>query len=99
MEGLRRRLFIVVAAAPPAVAANPYWAFGYATSSDGVAWKKSAANPVLSTASVSGWLGFYLSKLLYHNGTFYLYFDVGQTEGGYNVTNVWEASHQGLLTP
>lgn len=50
---------------PPAVTANPYWAFGYVTSSDGVTWKKSTASPLLSLASVSGWLGFYLSTLLY----------------------------------
>ena len=29
---------------------------GYATSSDGVVWSKYAGNPVLSTASPSGWL-------------------------------------------
>ena len=31
------------------------------------------------------------------NGTLYLYFDVGQTESGRGVTNVWMATHQGLL--
>ena len=68
-------------------------AFGYATSSDGISWRKSAANPILSTANVSDWVGIYLANLLYHNGALYLYFDVGQS----GFTNVWMATHQGLL--
>ena len=39
-----------------------------------------------------------LEAALFQNGTLYLYFDVGQAKGGTNFTNVWEASHQGLLT-
>ena len=86
-----------LSAAPPGTAPNPYSAFGYATSSDGVTWRKSTANPVLSTLNVSDWIGIYLANLLYQNGTLYLYFDVGQTESGRGVTNVWMATHQGLL--
>jgi hypothetical protein len=90
-------VMVYLSAAPPGTAANPYSAFGYATSSDGVTWRKSTANPVLSTLNVSDWLGIYLANLLYQDGTLYLYFDVGQTESGRGVTNIWMATHQGLL--
>lgn len=80
-----------LSAAPPGTAPNPYSAFGYATSSDGVTWRKTSANPILSTLNVSDWTGIYLANLLYQNGALYLYFyfDVGQTESGRGVTNVW----------
>jgi predicted GH43/DUF377 family glycosyl hydrolase len=82
-----------LSAAPPGTAPKNYSAFGYATSSDGITWHKSEANPVLSTLNVSDWLGIYLGNLLYQNGTLSLYFDVGQL----GFTNVWMATHQGLL--
>ncbi len=84
---------VYLSTAPVGTAPNHYSAFGYATSSDGVTWHKSTANPILSTLNVSDWQGIYLGNLLYQHGTLSLYFDVGQ--GGF--TNVWMATHQGLL--
>jgi predicted GH43/DUF377 family glycosyl hydrolase len=86
-------VMVYLSAAPPGTAPKNYSAFGYATSSDGITWHKSEANPVLSTLNVSDWLGIYLGNLLYQNGTLSLYFDVGQL----GFTNVWMATHQGLL--
>ena len=86
-------VMLYLSAAPPGTTPKNYCAFGYATSSDGISWHKSAANPVLSTLNVSDWLGIYLGNLLYQNDTLSLYFDVGQL----SFTNVWMATHQGLL--
>jgi hypothetical protein len=71
------------------------FAFGAATSPDGVEWTKSDLNPVLSNQDHSQWAQAYLASLLYVEGTYFLYFDlVAPGRGG---TNVYLATYNGSL--
>jgi hypothetical protein len=71
---------------------GPY-EFGYATSPDGLAWTRAAANPFLSSRNHPTWQGIYLVTLVQQGGTQYLYFDIG-TGGG---TDINAATHSGEL--
>ncbi len=71
------------------------FAFGAATSSDGIEWIKSDQNPVLSNKNHSQWSQAFLASLLHVQDTYFLYFDfVTPTTSG---TNVYLATYQGLL--
>lgn len=83
---------------PVSVVPKPFTAVGYATSADGVTWTKSSANPVLSTLDHQNWQFMFLANLLYQNGTLFLYFDLQQQAKTFGVTDVFLATHTGLLT-
>ena len=71
------------------------FAFGAASSPDGVQWTKSEQNPVLSNQDHSQWYQAFLATLLYVDGTYFLYFDfVTLTTQG---TNVYLATYKGGL--
>ncbi len=68
-------------------------ALGYALSPDGIRWTRSARNPVLQASAISSAGGFYFTNLLYHEGTYYLFWEVAQ---GAN-TDIFLATHPGAL--
>ena len=71
------------------------FAFGLATSTDGIQWTKSDMNPLLSNKDYSWWKQAYLASLLHVDGTYYLYFDaVASGSGG---TDVYLATYNGIL--
>jgi predicted GH43/DUF377 family glycosyl hydrolase len=71
------------------------FAFGAATSSDGIQWVKSDQNPVLSNKDHSQWSQAFLASLLQVKDTYFLYFDfVTPTTSG---TNVYLATYKGVL--
>ena len=71
------------------------FAFGAASSSDGVSWTKSSLNPILSNKDHSQWSQAFLASLLYADGTYFLYFDfVTPIMSG---TNVYLVTYKGLL--
>jgi predicted GH43/DUF377 family glycosyl hydrolase len=75
--------------------ASGEFAFGAATSPDGVEWTKSDLNPVLSNQDHSQWSQAYLASLLYVEGTYFLYFDlVTPATGG---TNIYLATYTSSL--
>jgi len=71
------------------------FSFGLATSSDGIHWRKSEQNPILSNHDHSQWVATYLATLLYVNNTYYLYFDF--VSSSTNGTNVYLATYNGPL--
>lgn len=71
------------------------FAFGAATSSDGIHWTKSAQNPILSNQDHSQWSATYLATLLYVQDTYYLYFDFVSSSSTH--TNVYMATYSGSL--
>jgi predicted GH43/DUF377 family glycosyl hydrolase len=83
---------------PNGVVPKPFTAVGYATSADGVTWTQSGANPVLSTLDHQNWQFMFLANLLYQNGTLLLYFDLSQSSNSFGVTDVFLATHTGLLS-
>jgi hypothetical protein len=83
---------------PVSVVPKPFTAAGYATSADGVAWTKSSANPVLSTLDHQNWQFMFLGNLLYQNGMLFLYFDLQQQAKTFGVTDIFLATHTGLLS-
>jgi predicted GH43/DUF377 family glycosyl hydrolase len=83
---------------PNSVVPKPFTAVGYATSADGLTWTKSSANPILSTLDHANWQFMFLANLLYQNGTLFLYFDLQQQSMTIGVTDVFMATHAGLLT-
>jgi predicted GH43/DUF377 family glycosyl hydrolase len=83
---------------PDGVVPKPFTAVGYASSADGVTWRKSSLNPVLSTLDHQNWQLMYLAHLLYQSGTLFLYFDLQQQAKTVDVTDVFLATHTGLLT-
>lgn len=71
------------------------FAFGLATSPDGIQWTKSEMNPLLTNKDYSWWKQAYLASLLHVDGTYYLYFDaVASGAGG---TDVYLATYDGSL--
>src|SRR5215212_1474746 len=71
------------------------FAFGAASSPDGVSWTKSSLNPILSNKDHSQWSQAFLASLLYADGTYFLYFDfVTPIMSG---TNVYLVTYKGLL--
>ncbi|MDQ2691141.1 MAG: hypothetical protein M3Y68_03835 [Chloroflexota bacterium] len=71
------------------------FAFGLATSPDGIQWTKSKMNPLLTNKDYSWWKQAYLASLLHIDGTYYLYFDaVASGSGG---TDAYLATYTGLL--
>ncbi len=73
------------------------YAFGFASSSDGIHWAKSSRNPVLSSIFHPRWAGIYLSTLLYDQGTYRLYFDLAAGDG--TSTNIQLATFDGVMIP
>lgn len=71
------------------------FAFGAATSPDGIAWTKSELNPVLSNRDHPQWSQAYLASLLYVDEMYFVYFDLvtPATTG----TNVYLATYDGSL--
>ena len=72
----------------------PFWnniQIGLATSSDGVTWTKSSANPVISNAQSPSWASFreMPATLMYENGTYELWFNGDNsnlaTDSGYGT--------------
>jgi predicted GH43/DUF377 family glycosyl hydrolase len=71
------------------------FAFGLATSPDGIQWTKSEMNPLLTNKDYSWWKQAYLASLMHIDGTYYLYFDaVASGSGG---TDVYLATYNGSL--
>jgi predicted GH43/DUF377 family glycosyl hydrolase len=68
-------------------------ALGYATSTDGLTWTRSALNPVLKPSAVPGANAFWFTNVLYHAGTVYLFWEVGKGTG----TSIYLATHTGPL--
>ncbi len=71
------------------------FAFGAATSPDGIQWTKSDRNPILSNQDHPRWSQAYLASLLYVDGTYFLYFDL--VSSGSGGTNVYLATYEGSL--
>jgi predicted GH43/DUF377 family glycosyl hydrolase len=71
------------------------FAFGAATSPDGIEWTKGDQNPVLSNRDHPRWSQAYLASLLYVEGTYFLYFDLASA--GTGGTNVYLATYDGPL--
>lgn len=71
------------------------FAFGAATSPDGIEWTKSSQNPILSNQDHPRWSQAFLASLLYVEGTYFLYFDL--VASGTGGTNVYLATYQGSL--
>jgi hypothetical protein len=71
------------------------FAFGAATSADGIEWTRSELNPVLSTRDHPQWSQAFLASLLNVEGTYFLFFDLvtPSTSG----TNVYLATYDGSL--
>ena len=84
---------IYLATSGPKKFAPGEFSFGAATSPDGIAWTKSALNPVLSNKDHPQWSQAYLATLLYVDETYFLYFDLVSpaTRG----TNVYLATYRG----
>jgi predicted GH43/DUF377 family glycosyl hydrolase len=71
------------------------FAFGAATSPDGIEWTRSELNPLLSNRDHPKWSQAYLASLLNVEGIYFLYFDlVTPSTGG---TNVYLATYDGSL--
>ncbi len=71
------------------------FAFGLATSPDGIQWTKSGMTPLLTNKDYSWWKQAYLASLLHIDETYYLYFDaVASGSGG---TDVYLATYSGPL--
>lgn len=71
------------------------FAFGAASSPDGIAWTKSELNPVLSNRDHNWWKQAYLASLLHVEGMYYLYFDL--VASGAGGTDVYLATYSGSL--
>jgi predicted GH43/DUF377 family glycosyl hydrolase len=71
------------------------FAFGAATSPDGIRWTKSALNPLLTNRDHTRWLQAYLASLVYVDGMYFLYFDL--VSAGTGGTNVYLATYDGSL--
>jgi len=71
------------------------FAFGAATSPDGVSWTKSGLNPVLSNKDHSQWSQAFLASLVYVEKTYFLYFDF--VTPSISGTNVYLATCNGAL--
>jgi predicted GH43/DUF377 family glycosyl hydrolase len=71
------------------------YAIGYASSQDGIHWKKGKENPLLSNQNHPDWAQTFLMSLVYRQGTFYLYFDFVETDKP--GTSVYLTTHQGIL--
>jgi predicted GH43/DUF377 family glycosyl hydrolase len=67
---------------------------GVAVSADGLHWRRVSNDPIIGSKQ-AGWTAFYLASLVFHDNTYFVYFDA--TNGG-SSTNVFMASHTGLLT-
>lgn len=65
---------------------------GYATSSDGIHWARFGGNPVLTARAVNR-LNFWFTNLLYHDGTYFLSWEVAMQ----NQTNIHLATHAGPI--
>lgn len=76
--------------------ASGEFAFGVATSTDGVTWSKSDQNPILTNKDHPQWSQAFLASLVHVDETYFLYFDlVTPSRSG---TNVYLATHEGSLT-
>lgn len=76
--------------------ASGEFAFGIATSTDGVTWSKSDQNPVLTNKDHPQWSQAFLASLVRVDETYFLYFDlVTPSRSG---TNVYLTTYEGSLT-
>ncbi len=71
------------------------FAFGLATSPDGIQWTKSGMTPLLTNKDYSWWKQAYLASLLHIDETYYLYFDAVASDSG--GTDVYLATYNGPL--
>jgi len=71
------------------------FSFGVATGQDGIHWKKSGQNPVLSNKDLPQWSQTFLATVLYVKDTYYLYFDLVTPDRP--GTNVYMATYTGPL--
>lgn len=67
---------------------------GYALSADGVHWTRSEG-AVIAPTDVPGGRAIWFTNLLHHDGTYFLFFELGT--GG--TTEVYLATHEGSLKP
>ena len=67
-------------------------AMGYATSDDGVRWTRFSGNPVLTAQEIKR-TNFYFTNLLYHDGTYFLFWEVDKS----GHTHIHLATHTGPL--
>lgn len=73
---------------------GPNMALGFATSADGVVWERSSLNPILSAKEVPKARAFWFTNLLYHEGTYFLFWEVGIGQ----ITEIYLSTHEGPLT-
>jgi hypothetical protein len=66
---------------------------GYATSVDGLTWKRADNNPVLTVKAIPGGRGLWFTNLVHRDDTYFLYFEVGKGAS----TDIYVATHQGGL--
>ncbi|MEJ2599735.1 MAG: hypothetical protein P8Z00_15475 [Anaerolineales bacterium] len=74
---------------------NSTYAIGYATSQDGIHWKKGKENPVLSSQDNPYWGQTFLVTLVHEEDTYFLYFDFKAVN--IRGTNVFLATHKGTI--
>ncbi|HNB53539.1 MAG TPA: hypothetical protein PK530_16435, partial [Anaerolineales bacterium] len=73
---------------------NQRMALGFATSADGIVWERSPLNPILSAKAVPQARDFWFTNLLYHEGTYFLFWEVGINQN----TEIYLSTHEGPLT-
>ncbi len=73
----------------------PVYEAGLAYSNDGLVWEKDPDGPHLSSQRW-GFGGIFLSALVHHEDTYFLYFDAQRSSGG---TTALYVSHEGPLRP
>ncbi len=83
-------LVMLYSGAPSVNGAN--MELGYAISEDGINWER-VTEPIFDYTRVSGGRAIWFTELLYHDNTYYLFFELG-TGGN---TEVYLATHRGSL--
>jgi uncharacterized repeat protein (TIGR01451 family) len=70
---------------------HPIYRIGYATSPDGLAWTKNAANPVLGVGAANAWddTTVYAPQVVHYGGTFHMWYSAG--DGPNN--NAWQLGY------
>ncbi len=66
---------------------------GYALSTDGIHWTRASQNPILTVKAIDGGHGLWFTNLVYHDNTYYLYFELGKGAS----TDIYVATHKGRL--
>jgi uncharacterized repeat protein (TIGR01451 family) len=71
---------------------HPIYRIGYATSPDGLAWTKNAANPVLGMGAANTWddATVYAPQVVHYGGTFHMWYSAGD---GPATNTAWQIGY------